>query len=509
MVKVTMKHIRFAPEDLEQFSRASHDRNPLHLSDEYARRTPYGGRVVFGVLDGLAAMATIPDRSGQLLSSVEFEFFDTALLGIDYSVQIRENDERELAVQVMDGRRPVLEAILGFRDVAPAQWISGSAQADITTPRELNSDQLRVGYRADGRYGPSQSDLAQLCSKLGLNKPWLRPQHVAGLLWSSYLVGMELPGKRALFSRLRIEFEDVPETGSPFDYAVEISAVSPVGELTIEGTLSSGGDIWAQVELAAHVREDVPPITVATVERLTGRSENLKGKVALVTGGSRGLGSALVYALALQGCAVVLNFARNRSLAEQLRDSLVDVPGRVILDQGDASSPEWLAETAARIASQFSRLDFLICNASPPLLPLWLEASAAERVNRFINNSVAMVSTPLMGFLPQLAANKGWNVFISSVAATQPHPHFPHYSVAKSAAEALVRSAAAEYRTISSLIVRPSRLLTDLTNTPMGRKGAMAPEVVAAAIVRRLQGPACAGQVEFLEDFQVMHEGNV
>lgn len=496
-----MTHIRFTPEDLELFSRASHDRNPLHLSEEYARRTPYGGRVVFGVLDGLAAMGTIPDRPGQVLSSVEFEFFDTALLGIDYSVQIRENSETEVAVQVMDGRRPVLDAILGFRDVAAAHWRAGSAQAGMTTPRELASGELCVGRSAEGRYGPPQIDLAELYSKLGLDKSWLRPQHVAALMWSSYLIGMELPGKRALFSRVRVEFEDVAETSSPFDYAVEISAVSPVGELTIEGTLSSGGDTWAQVELAAHVREDVPPITVAAVERLAGRSEYLKGKVAVVTGGSRGLGAALVYALALQGCAVVLNFARNRSLAEQVRNSLADVPGKVILDQGDAGSPEWSAEAAARIAAQFSRLDLLICNASPPLLPLWLESDAAERVNRFINSSVAMVSAPLIGFLPQLAANKGWNVLISSVAATQPHPHFPHYSVAKSAAEALVRSAATEYRTISSLIVRPSRLLTDLTNTPLGRKGAMAPEVVAAAIARRLQAPTCAGQVELLEAF--------
>jgi acyl dehydratase len=61
-----MTHIRFTPEDLELFSRASHDRNPLHLSDEYARRTPYGGRVVFGVLDGLTAKGSIGARFWKL-----------------------------------------------------------------------------------------------------------------------------------------------------------------------------------------------------------------------------------------------------------------------------------------------------------------------------------------------------------------------------------------------------------------------------------------------------------
>jgi NAD(P)-dependent dehydrogenase (short-subunit alcohol dehydrogenase family) len=496
-----MIQIRFTPPDLELFSKASHDRNPLHLSDEYARRTPYGGRIVFGVLHGLTAMGKVAHRPGQVLSSVDFEFFDTALLGIDYSAQVRENDETEVAVLVMDGRRPVLEALLGFREGEVGEWQGGASHAGLTDPRELTGAELPVGYRVAGKYSPPEADFRQLRSKLGLNKSWLSPQHVAALIWASYLIGMEMPGKRALFSRLRIEFEDCPEVSSPFDYEAELTAVSAAGELSIEGTLLSGGEVWARVELASQVREDVPSITVDGVEKLVGRSESLKGKVALVTGASRGLGSAFVHVLALHGCTVVLNFARNRELAERVRDSLATATGKVILDQGDAGSLSWCKDASERIANQFGRFDFLICNASPPLLPLWLEPDTAERVNEFINASAAMVSSPLMTFLPQVAANKGWNVLISSVAAIQPHPHFPHYSVAKCAAEALVRSAATEYRTISSLIVRPARLLTDLTNTPLGRKGAMAPEVVATAILRRLQGTASPGKVELLEEF--------
>lgn len=458
------------------------------------------------MLDGITALGLVADRPEQVLSSVEFEFFDTALLGIDYSVQVREpeageNDETEIAVQVMDGRRPVLEALLGFRKGSPAKWTPGAAHADATHPRELTSSELPVGHRSTGKYGPAEAEFSQLRSHLGMNKSWLAPQQVAALLWASYLIGMEMPGKRALFSRLRMEFEDVRAVSAPFDYETEIRAVSAVGELTIAGTLSSAGEVWARVELAAHVREDVPAITVASVEKVVGRSQSLAGKVALVTGASRGLGSAIAYALALQGCNVVVNFARNREAAEKLRDSLSSATSKILLDQGDAGSLEWCKQAAARVTEQFRRLDFLICNASPPLLPLWLEPDSAERVSDFLNSSLAMISFPLMSFLPLLAENKGWNVLISSVAATQPHPHFPHYSTAKCAAEALVRSAATEYRTMSSLIVRPARLLTDLTNTPLGRKGAMPPETVAAAILRRLQRESAMGKVEILDQF--------
>src|SRR5438093_7230880 len=109
-----MKTITFTPEDLDLFSSASHDLNPLHLSDEYARRTPYGGRVVFGVLDGLTALGFLADRRESVLSSIEFEFFDTALLGIEYSVHTVET-QSEGTVRIMDGRRPVLEAVLTYR----------------------------------------------------------------------------------------------------------------------------------------------------------------------------------------------------------------------------------------------------------------------------------------------------------------------------------------------------------------------------------------------------------
>lgn len=497
-----MKKIRFVREDLDRFSSASHDRNPLHLSDEYAMRTPYGGRVVFGILDGLTALGLVADRPGWNLSRVEFEFFDIALLDVDYSVQMRESDPSAVTFQVMDGRRTVLDAVLGFRRanaMPPVQL--GEAQPTLSEPVDLTGAQLTVGRRAAGKYAPSFPELERLCSHAHLNQSWLTRLQVAAMMWASYLIGMELPGKRALFSRLQIEFEDSRQAVAPFDYEAEIKEVNQFGEVTIQGTLASSGTVWARVSLAAHVREDLPQSTVSSVEKRVGRSPAMTGKVALVTGGSRGLGSCLVRALALHGCTVVLNFWRSQSLSERLRDSLAGTPGQVVLERGDISSLEWCQGAEKRLATQYGRLDFLICNASPPLLPLWLEASAAARVTDFVQASLAMVSSPMMAFLPLLAEKKGWHVMVSSVAAIQPHPHFPHYVVAKCAAEAMVRAAGTEYRGISSLIVRPARLLTDLTNTPLGRKGALPPESVAAAILKRLLSAPCPGRVELLDQF--------
>ena len=65
-----MATVCFTKQDLELFSAASHDRNPLHISEEYARTTPYGEPVVFGILGALAALSHLPDRQGMVLGGV-------------------------------------------------------------------------------------------------------------------------------------------------------------------------------------------------------------------------------------------------------------------------------------------------------------------------------------------------------------------------------------------------------------------------------------------------------
>src|SRR5207245_3365254 len=120
-------------------------------------------------------------------------------------------------------------------------------------------------------------------------------------------------------------------------------------EWTVQATLTSGGTSWATVTLAAHVREEIVPLSISNLETLVGRSHSMTGKVALVSGASRGLGSALVRVLALHGCTVMLNFMHNQSLAGQLCDSLAHTPGKVLLEAGDIGSMEWCQQAERRI----------------------------------------------------------------------------------------------------------------------------------------------------------------
>jgi hypothetical protein len=148
----------------------------------------------------------------------------------------------------------------------------------------------------------------------------------SALMWASFVVGMELPGKRAIFWRLALDFQ--PDDGRPWgplSYNLTIKGFDErLDLLHTTGELFSGDRLCAVAQIRAFVRPDSPQPSIAGITALMPRSEQLKGKVALVIGGSRGLGAAISQALALQGCSVLVNYHHSKVQAEQVRASLGD-----------------------------------------------------------------------------------------------------------------------------------------------------------------------------------------
>jgi NAD(P)-dependent dehydrogenase (short-subunit alcohol dehydrogenase family) len=360
---------------------------------------------------------------------------------------------------------------------------------------------------AHGAYYPA-SELADLIARFGLAERGLVPEQVASLLWSSYLIGMQLPGERALFSRLTLTFADMPPApgSGPLEYQARVTSFDERFNLArITAQLALAGSPFADAELRAFVREDVPRTGAAELQRLLPPSRALDGRVALVTGASRGLGATIARALASQGCTVLANFLRSRDEVERAAAELAEQgAGPLIGIQGDAADPAWCENTRQQIARDYGGLDVLVCNAALPLRPMALHPSFAARLGAYVAESVALASTPMATFLDLVAQRAGWNVVISSAAVAEPPADWPHYVGAKSAIEALTRVAALQQPEVGFLIVRPPRLLTDLTNTPspLSRAGVLGPEIVAARIVQRLLEPAAGGTVAVLDEFK-------
>ena len=86
-------------------------------------------------------------------------------------------------------------------------------------------------------------------------------------------------------------------------------------------------------------------------------------KVAVVTGGSRGIGAAVCIELARRGFAVVINYLRNEAAAEQVQQAVMQVGVPALLLRADVSSAAEVAAMFRKVEAQFGRLDVLVCCA--------------------------------------------------------------------------------------------------------------------------------------------------
>src|SRR5947209_9223286 len=193
--------VRFQEEDLTLFCAASGDRNPLHLSSEYASRTPYGQRVVFGALGALACLGRLPIANSEKVKRFTADFHRPIFINIDYRIVVTTRAEGYLA-RLSDGSTPLLTLAV---TVTPDSEIEASQDAmephfDREEPARRTLADVSPGLRLTGQYRAKRQVLTGLCASWN----W-RDQYIGEmLLWSSYLVGMELPGQNALFFRLAV-----------------------------------------------------------------------------------------------------------------------------------------------------------------------------------------------------------------------------------------------------------------------------------------------------------------
>ncbi len=501
-----MSIIRFNPSDIELFAAASHDQNPLHVSLLYARRTAVGEPVVFGILSALAALSEIPNQPGQVLGSVALTFRNPLFANVDYELSIAERKSGQFKISIKDAGRIMLTGQLGYRHEAVVEQAVWCVAADPQT-KALSRPmvEFKPGLTVMGEYGPSAGPLQELIERWHLSDKGVSRERLSILLWCSYVVGMHLPGEPAVFSQLRLEFEPASTFDHlPLSYVANVTSFDERFDLLqVEAALARGSVPSARGELSAFVRRDSPRVSVHELAEKIPRSMALSGKTALVIGGSRGLGAALVAALASQGCHVFLNYLNSTDEAFALQERLHECSGGVTLFQGDATDVKWCRQLRTQLMNQGTDLDFLVCNASPPIGNLGFGLDSVARIIAFVDKSLSLACVPLAGFFDLLESRGGQVVLISSaVAAEGAHDYPPdwfHYVSAKYALEGLVRAIASQSSQLKFLIVRPPRLLTDQTNTTHGRQGAIPVEGVAAAIVKRLCDPGTNAKLETFE----------
>ena len=230
----------------------------------------------------------------------------------------------------------------------------------------------------------------------------------------------------------------------------------------------------------------------------------LTGKVALVTGGSRGIGAAIARALADDGADVAVSYANSVSKAEAVVSELEAKGVRAAAfsaDQADAKQVEGLVK---KVADRFGRLDILVNNAGVFVTGA-VNDPAADRaaLEREFAVNVAGVAAAVRAAVPFLGEG-GRIISIGSVAGqTSPWPGVADYSATKAAVAAYTRGWARDLgpKGITVNNVQPGPIDTDMNpeggafaetqkaGTALGRYGK--PEEVAAAVAF-LASPAAA-----------------
>lgn len=223
---------------------------------------------------------------------------------------------------------------------------------------------------------------------------------------------------------------------------------------------------------------------------------DLTGKVAFITGGSRGIGRATGVALASQGAKVVLGYVSNEDAARQAADQIQAAGGAADILKVDVSDMEACEQAAQQVAKQEGRVDILVASAGVSVDGLLLRLKADD-FDHMMAVNVRGALAAAKGCIRTMMRNKhGRIVFLSSVVGEMGNPGQTVYSATKAALQGAAKSIAREYATrgITVNAIAPGFIETDMTSglteeqrthmlksVPMGRTGTA--EEVAAAVV--------------------------
>ena len=231
-------------------------------------------------------------------------------------------------------------------------------------------------------------------------------------------------------------------------------------------------------------------------------AETLRGKVALVTGGSRGIGAAIASELAEAGAAVAVNYLQHADRANELVETLRAAGGRAIAAQCDVSQAPAVAKMVEQVKSALGPVDILVNNAGVAITRGVDDLSEAD-FDQTIAVNLKSVFLCTQAVLPMMRQKKwGRIVNISSGAARGAGAIGPHYNASKAGIEGLTRGYAARLvkEGITVNAVAPSLIETDMMKgqpglvgrIPLGRLGK--PEEVASAVMLLIDNPYMTGQ---------------
>ena len=193
----------------------------------------------------------------------------------------------------------------------------------------------------------------------------------------------------------------------------------------------------------------------------------LDGKVALVTGGSRGIGKAIALKFASEGADVVFTYLSNKAAAEQTEQELGQFGHRVKAYASDASSFESAHELVKQVIEDFSRIDILVNNAGITRDTLLMRMTE-QQWDEVLNGNLKSAFNFTHAVVPLMARQRAGSIIsLSSVVGIAGNAGQANYAASKAGIIALSTSVAKEMgsRNVRCNCIAPGFIDTDMTSS--------------------------------------------
>lgn len=162
----------------------------------------------------------------------------------------------------------------------------------------------------------------------------------------------------------------------------------------------------------------------------------LKGKVAIITGASKGIGAAIAKEYAANGASVVVNYASSKEDAEKVVKEIIAKDGKAIAVQGDVGKAEDVKRIFAETKKEFGKLDTLVNNAGVYKFST-IEEVTEEEFHRQFSTNVLGVMLATREAVKYFSPEGGSIINVSSVVSTSPIPGTAIYAATKGAVDTL------------------------------------------------------------------------
>lgn len=194
--------------------------------------------------------------------------------------------------------------------------------------------------------------------------------------------------------------------------------------------------------------------------------QKLNGKIAVVTGASKGIGASISKALAAAGATVVVNYSSSKTGADQVVDSIHKNGGKAVAIQANVARKADIDRLFAEVKKEFGRIDILVNNAGIyEMQPL--EGITEEHFHKQFDINVLGLLLGTQQALPLFGPEGGSVINISSIVSSRAFPGAAVYSATKGAVDAITRVLSAELgsRHIRVNAINPGMIETEGTHT--------------------------------------------